>query len=1394
MKNKTAANIRILCSIWMLTVAFAAPVYAQDITTGLIGRWALDEESGSSINDSSLNTNTGTWSDSAGDNVTEESVDGQFKTSIDFDGTDDFISIPDDNSLDAATAVTVSAWVNPETCSRPGAAGTVRMIASKWQNSTDQRSWALGMSRNADDCNVMFTITDDGVWNNDATNGVISTDRLPLNTWSHVIGTYDGATRDIKIYVNGMLWASNTLSDPGTNAVFNSTVPIHIGSALEWANTNNNFFNGSIDDVRIYDRALTVTDVKELYQSIPGALRYKETTEGLEYFNSTEWVHAGLGSYKPNGVTFDGATTNLYLASALNGVSDGSKVTGSAWIKRDSAQSGNLHVLLQGTNSNVLLQWEAGDRFFTKYKNAEGDDVLAIRSSATYTDSDWHHVMWSADMNVPGSARMYVDGVDVTNNTIFGDVNAGNGTNNVLDFDLTDYRIGANIGATAAFFNGEVADLWIDFNSYIDLSDAANRQKFLSANGVPMYLGPDGSRPLGKRPDIFLSGATDDWHTNKGAGGGFTENGTLTDAVTEIVYPEEAELNNFGLTLSDTGKYGDIVNGGNGKLYGIPRNATDILVIDTEAGTATRTAMGADLSGSTKWMDGVLAPNGKIYGIPRDATDILVIDTTTGTATRETMGLTLTAGGSKWEAGVLGADGNIYGIPRDATEVLIIDPTNDTASLNDFGLTIPATAAKYLDAVAGNNGKIYALPYDETNFLVINTNNGTATQTTLGLGTLAPAGKWASGTLGKDGNIYGVPWDASNVVTINTETDIASESNFGVSFSGSAQYAGATTANDGNIYGIPFNENEVLIIDPYKQVARKTNFGLSLSGATKFEGSALSFDNKIYAAPRNIDSVLIINPRGECSNPAELGGSVLYNTDFNVMQYCNGVDWVAMGPSGVTTGGGCINPTGVTGDLIYNQDYDHMQYCNSRDWIGLGLNTNETAAGLASLVAHWKLDETSGQTVADSIGNNDGTSSDATPNWQPSGGVRNGALLVDSSEAIDTGTWNVTGSGITLSGWVNMQSIPTQDPRIICKTSGITDNQHDWCIFIDDANDEIEFRLRTENGFETNQTSGLAYFANYQNEWHQITVTYDNASAAIAYYIDGVQVDTDTHSAGGAVISSSNVVALGNNPSAIGSRQWGGLLDELRVYNSALTPAQVFNIYQQTSPFNLNDDLVAHWKLEETSGATIVDALGNNNGTWNDNTDDTITTESVAGIDGNALDFEIDDQAYINIDAGAGTTDLDNLGPMTVCAWVNFESMPGAGGPIIDKRGGASFGNGGWQLGYNRAGGERFFFESNLQDGFQTDFNTVLLGQNQHVCASWDGNDGSGGVNIYIDAVRDNFAGFTDTGTIDDASYDIEICRDNSSSTLCDSVIDDVRIYDRVLNNGEIKLIYEATR
>lgn len=74
----------------------------------------------------------------------------------------------------------------------------------------------------------------------------------------------------------------------------------------------------------------------------------------------------------------------------------------------------------------------------------------------------------------------------------------------------------------------------------------------------------------------------------------------------------------------------------------------------------------------------------------------------------------------------------------------------------------------------------------------------------------------------------------------------------------------------------------------------------------------------------------------DCSSPTGTEGAYFYNVDYNVMQYCNGLNWIAMGPVIGAGGGSCSSPSGTAGKMIYNSDYTALQYCNGTSWIKIG--------------------------------------------------------------------------------------------------------------------------------------------------------------------------------------------------------------------------------------------------------------------------------------------------------------------------------------------------------------------------------------------------------------------------------------------------------------------------
>jgi regulation of enolase protein 1 (concanavalin A-like superfamily) len=197
---------------------------------GPVAAWAFDEGTGTSVQDS-IGTNHGTLSGGA------VWTDGRYGRSVSFDGADDSASVPDAAALDLAAAATVEAWVMP--ASVAGAGSVVAKQASNGVAYRLQASDEAGLpaaSFNAGTGEVRVT-------------GPAS---LAVNTWSHVAATYDGSA--LRIFVNGSQVASRGLAGGLTQ----TTGVLRIGGGSILAD----WFQGRIDDLRIYNRALVATEIQ----------------------------------------------------------------------------------------------------------------------------------------------------------------------------------------------------------------------------------------------------------------------------------------------------------------------------------------------------------------------------------------------------------------------------------------------------------------------------------------------------------------------------------------------------------------------------------------------------------------------------------------------------------------------------------------------------------------------------------------------------------------------------------------------------------------------------------------------------------------------------------------------------------------------------------------------------------------------------------------------------------------------------------------------------------------------------------------------------------------------------------------------------------------------------
>lgn len=215
-----------------------------------------------------------------------------------------------------------------------------------------------------------------------------------------------------------------------------------------------------------------------------------------------------------------------------------------------------------------------------------------------------------------------------------------------------------------------------------------------------------------------------------------------------------------------------------------------------------------------------------------------------------------------------------------------------------------------------------------------------------------------------------------------------------------------------------------------------------------------------------------------------------------------------------------------------------------------------------NLVAHWPLDEWSGTVANDIAGDNIGFASNGVI-FQSAGGQIAGAAEFDGVDTrIDIGPMNITSGEITMAAWVRADTFNVNDPRVIAKTNSSGDAAHFWAMYFGTAagNANVLARLKASTITDTVASTGTVT----PGVWTHIAVTYDpDLANEISFYINGTLDSSLSHSAGGALSSSTSMpVTIGNIWSGSGEqRPFDGLIDDIRVYDRALTAAEIAEIH-----------------------------------------------------------------------------------------------------------------------------------------------------------------------------------------------------------------------------------------
>ncbi|MBT7402933.1 hypothetical protein HN777_04045, partial [Candidatus Woesearchaeota archaeon] len=245
-------------------------------------------QSGAIVRDYSTNTNNGTFSSAPIWNAT-----GKIGGAYEFDGVDDYINISDDASLEKQDNMTVTAWVNIEGRSGSGNEEYGRIIFKVDSSGSDYQIFHT----NQDPYTFRVRVDSDGNQTSTTYN---------YGNWHHVAMVINNSVFT-EFYVDSVLQSMVT----GAAGIGTGDNNLYIGN---WRSTSDNrYFNGTIDEVQIYNRSLTANQILQIYTDGAAGHSVQNMSFNETYLNDT-WTVA----LTPNDGLDDGTTTTSNAVETVN--------------------------------------------------------------------------------------------------------------------------------------------------------------------------------------------------------------------------------------------------------------------------------------------------------------------------------------------------------------------------------------------------------------------------------------------------------------------------------------------------------------------------------------------------------------------------------------------------------------------------------------------------------------------------------------------------------------------------------------------------------------------------------------------------------------------------------------------------------------------------------------------------------------------------------------------------------------------------------------------------------------------------------------------------------------------------------------------------------------------
>ena len=1086
---------------------------------------------------------------------------GKFGNGGLFSGNEGYVDVGNSSLLNPSTALSLSFWFKSATTTPTG-----QLVSRYTQGGPDIGSYAVDFQ--AGGAIRMYFTNSNG---SGFFGGVTSTTGITDTNWHHVVTTYSAGT--VSLYIDGKL--NRSVNNGGPSTLASSSLDTLIGARN--APTGSSLLAGTMDEVRIYNRALSAQEVSQLYTFAPGPVGWwkfddhsgTSVLDSSGFGNTGTWIGTTTniwttGKYGSAGNFNQGTSNNQVNISDATSLDMTSAITLSAWVYPTATFTGNERIIQKNESTAYDLEFSSAGGVL-RPSLFIGGTLVRCSSTTTVPLLTWTYLTATYDGS---NFRVYLNGI--LSNTC-----GGSGT---IGTNTTTLVLGNAAGGT---FHGLIDDVRI-YNyartqSQIQQDMQGSTNAITNSGGSTNTSQPAAPLAYWKFDEGFGTTA------NNNGSGGSALNGTLTNmaspatstsgwqvaasnckinkclsfdgtndfvniystALSNAFNPKEGSLTAW-VKVSGAGVWTD---GTNREVIRLLADNNNFVFIDKDtANNALRFEYGAggtfslvNPSGlsNTGWMHVVLTWSKSNDQVKAYINGAQVGSTVTGLGTWVgSLGTISTAIGAANTSGSVPWSGQIDEVkvfPYALTADQIAYDYNLGSAVN-YG-TGTVEAANFPSGAGSATGLVGDWEFEEKTGTTVNDSSGQGnTGTWNGTGT----SHWTEGKYGEAGNFNGT----NDYVTIPTSSSLSPTT--AITLQGWVK-----TAKGTNQYIMTKNDDSFYLAVGV-QTANKADCFLNNVNSGWLEGTTNLNDNNWHYVVCTYDKVnekIYVDGRQE--------NTVALNT--NISTGTNNVDiGRRVGLSQYLTGS-------IDQVRIYN-------YARSADQIAYDYNRGAP-------VARWKMDECQGTTINDASGNgNTGTLTVGASGTQTAAGTCNTSGTAWGNGA--TGKYNASlnfdgtddyvnvptfalPTTRTFSAWIYPTSVPNPGTDVIfAKRTGMTNGTGtlvEWFFYIN--NGKLLGHL-WQTDFVAFDVFGATTIT--PNTWHHVVLEYDGST--IKVYLDG-KLDGTT--------SASFTVQAGGTPYHFGddgtsNRFFPGKMDDIRIYNYALTQTQVNLLYNNGSAVNYN--------------------------------------------------------------------------------------------------------------------------------------------------------------------------------------------------------------------------------